>query len=343
MATELSVSHRASATARRMADAANRFLQTLDGPRLEAARFPFQGDERYEWNYRPDGFYWEGRTFWHEGLRLINMTPAQREAAMALLDTGLSGQGVRRARGIMALEADLRETERYTTFVPHVVRDPELYSFAVFGDPGDTAPWAWRAGGHHIGLHFTVIGDELVAPTPLFFGANPAEVRHGLHLGLRTLPEEEDLARELLRVLDADARTVAIVSADAPRDILTDAYRVANRDAPPSGLAYAAMSGEQRQHLVRLIRWYVGHAAEEIAAAEWQKVEAAGLDAISFAWAGTGEPGKGHYYAVRGPTFLIEYDNTQDGANHIHTVWRDWTNDWGEDLLAGHYAESHAG
>jgi hypothetical protein len=324
-----------------MTDAAQRYLAALDHPRRAATRFAFEDQERYRWNYRPDGFEWGGRTFWHEGLRLVNMTNAQQEAALRLLQAGLSEQGAGRARAIMELERSLRETERVTTWVPHVVRDPQLYAFAIFGEPGGDAPWAWRAGGHHLGLHFTIVERELVAPTPLFFGANPAEVRHGPEQGLRTLPEEEELGRALLRGLEPERRRLAVVSPTAPGDILTDAYRGVNPAVPPRGLAFAAMSGDERERLATLIRLYVDRTAQEIAEAQWRKIEQAGLETITFAWAGGDGPNEGHYYAVKGPTFLIEYDKTQDGANHIHSVWRDFTNDWGEDLLAAHYAESH--
>ena len=324
-----------------MAEAANAFLASLDPQRQKAALFAFEDQERYRWNYRPDGFNWDGRTFWHEGLRLLNMTAAQQEAALGLFEAGLSAHGADRARAIMALERNLRETERVTRWVSHVFRDPELYAFAIFGQPGGEAPWAWRAGGHHLGLHFTIVEGDLVAPTPLFFGANPAEVRHGPDLGRRTLPEEEDLARDLLLNLEPERKRLAIVSPTAPTDILSDAYRSANPAVPPRGLAFATMSGGEREELVKLIRLYVERTSQEIAAAQWQKVEQAGLESITFAWAGGQEPGDGHYYAVKGPTFLIEYDKTQDGANHIHSVWRDFTNDWGEDLLATHYASAH--
>jgi hypothetical protein len=331
----------APATAQRMTRAAQAFLASLDAPRLAAAKYPFECEERYRWNYRPDGFDWEGRTFWHEGLRLFNMTEPQKQAALALLDAGLSAQGAARSRGIMALEEHLRLTERETTFVAHVVRDPELYAFSIFGEPGAKRPWAWRAGGHHLGLHFTVVGDA-VSSTPLFFGANPAEVRHGSATGLRTLPEEEDLARELIGSLPAESRAVAIVSQTAPRDILTDAYRAAYRltDMAP-GLTFGAMDGSARERLVRLIRLYVDRASDEIAAAQWRRYEDAGLDSVTFAWAGGVEPGQPHYYAVKGTQFIIEYDKTQDGANHIHSVLRDYANDWAGDILAAHYAALH--
>jgi hypothetical protein len=324
-----------------MAAAAAKFVSLLDAPRREAALYAFDDRERFRWSYRPDGLQWQGQTIWHEGLRLVNMTGEQQQAALELLDTGLSTRGAGRARAIMALEQHLRAAERTVHFYPHVVRDPELYAFAVFGQPGGAEPWAWRAGGHHLGVHFTIVDRDIVAPTPLFFGANPAEVKHGPAVGLRTLPEEEDRARELLRRLDPVRRARAIVSATAPGDILTDVYRRARAERIPVGLSFAEMSAEEREHLAALVRLYVERAAPDIAAAGWRRIEAAGLERITFAWAGGAQPGEGHYYAVEGPTFVVEYDKTQDGANHIHSVWRDITGDWGEDVLARHYREAH--
>lgn len=343
MVADVGIAQRAPLTAARMAEAARRYLDALDEPRRRATRFAFEDQERFRWNYRPDGFFWEGATFWHEGLRLINMTPAQQQAALALLDSGVSARTADRARAIMALESYLREQERVIArWVPHVVRDPELYAFSIFGEPGGTAPWAWRAGGHHIGFHVTVIDGAIVATTPFFLGCNPSVVRHGTRdLGMRTLPEEEDLGRALLLSLAPERKQAAIVSPTAPTDILTDAYRTANPLVPPRGLSYAAMSGEERQKLVDLIQLYIGRAADEVAANEWRRIEAAGLESITFAWQGSEVIQQGHYYAIKGPTFLIEYDNTQDDATHIHSVWRDLTNDWGEDLLLAHYAAEH--
>src|SRR5205807_6463868 len=170
--------------------------------------------------------------------------------------------------------------------------------------------------------------------------ANPAEVRHGPTAGLRTLPEVEDMARSLVRALPAEQKQVAVVSATAFPDILTDKYRVANAFAPPRGLPFARMNADHRGLLSRLVRHYVERTNAELSSQYWRKIEAE-LDELTFAWAGSDEPGQGHYYAIKAPSFLIEYDNTQNGANHIHSVLRDISGDWGEDVLALHYAESH--
>ncbi|APR86300.1 Hypothetical protein A7982_11649 [Minicystis rosea] len=324
-----------------MVDAALHLLSILDPPRRAAVRFAFTDQERYRWNYRPDGFVWEERTFWHEGLRLVNMTETQQHAAFALLASGLGVDGGPKARAIMMLERHLREAERVGSWAPHFVRDPELYAFAIFGDPGGDEPWAWRVGGHHLGVHFTLVDGDRIAPTPLFFGANPAEVRHGSSRGLRTLPEEEEHARELLRCLGPRNKARALVSDVAPGDIVTDAYRDASPAVLPEGVPFGALTAKERDRLIRLVRLYVDRTADEIATLEWRKIEDAGLESITFAWAGGEAPGEGHYYCVKGPTFAIEYDNTQDGANHAHSVWRSFTGDWGEDLLAQHYREAH--
>jgi hypothetical protein len=333
MAVELSPALRAPATVQRMAAAAQRFLDALTDEQRAAATFPFAGDERYFWHYTPVD---------RNGLKLEFMTAPQRDLALALLDTGYSPRGAATARQIIDLEPILGETERIEQTPSRWPRDPLRYWFSVFGTPGGRDPWAWRAGGHHIGLCMTIVDGDWVAPTPLFFGANPAEVRHGPSVGLRTLPEEEDLARDLLASLDTSQKSVAIVDPVAPRDILTRNERRVEPGMTPSGIAYAHLSGEQRGRLVALIRHYVTRAPDEISGGAWERIESAGLDGVTFAWAGPERRGEGHYYVVKSPRFMIEYDNTQNDANHIHSVWRDYANDWGDDWLAAHYAATHA-
>jgi hypothetical protein len=333
MATELTEARRAPGTVRVMEEAADRFLHALSDEQRIKATFPFEGDERYFWHYTPID---------RNGLPLKEMSGPQRELAFALMATGLSAGGNHTARQIIDLEPILKEAEQMEGRTDGPIRDSERYWFSVFGAPGGTEPWAWRVGGHHIGVSFTIVDRDYIAPTPLFFGANPAEVRHGPHEGMRTLAEEEDLARLLLASLEERQKAVAIVRAVAPDDILTENFRKVDPTMPPDGIRYSELTGEQRGHLVTLIRHYVTRATDEVSDGAWKRIERDGFDSVGFAWAGPEQRGEGHYYAVKGAGFLIEYDNTQNDANHIHSVWRDYANDWGEDLLAAHYAATHS-
>ena len=335
MATELISAQRAPSAARRMAEAASRFVDSLTPWQRSLAMFSFEGEERYFWHYTPVA---------RNGLLLIDMTPAQQELAFALMQTGLSERGYRQARQIIALETMLRVEEHIERpGEERWDRNPLRYYFSVFGQPGGRDPWAWRVGGHHIGLHLTIVDDDLISPLPLFFGANPSQVKYGPETGLRALPEEEDLARELVQSLDDRQRGVAIVDPVAPADILTKNYRAVAPDMTPVGLGLSQLGGGQRDLLVRLIRHYVERTSDDLSGQEWARIEQAGLDRVTFAWAGPTERafGNGHYYNVKGPTFMLEYDNTQNDSNHIHSVWRDFTNDWAEDLLASHLTTHH--
>lgn len=303
-----------------MVGAAREWLAALDPQQRKAATAPFDVDDRRVWTYLP------GRRI---GLALAEMTAEQQALALALVDAGCSVRGARTARAIVVLDEILRGAPKAGE-----------YWLRVLGEPGGAAPWAWRVGGHHLALHLTVVGDA-VAATPQFFGAEPAVVLHGTHQGLRTLPAEEELARELLASLDAPQQEVAIAAAVAPADILTRYDPVADPGLLSSGLSYADMHGGQCDLLRRLVRLYFDRVPDDVAERSWRQAVDAGLEAVSFRWAGGMDRGVGHYYAVAGPTFLLEYDNTQDDANHIHSVWRDLGNDWGEDLLAAHYAAAH--
>ncbi len=333
MSVEPIQARRAPGTVQAMTDAALRFLDALSDEQRAKATFPFTGDERYQWHYTPID---------RNGLPLKEMDSKQRERAFALLATGLSARGLTTARQIIDLEPILREAEQMEGLRDTPIRDSERYWFSIFGTPGSADPWAWRVGGHHIGISFTMIDGDYIAPTPLFFGANPAEVRHGPSIGQRTLADEEDLARRLLGSLEPEQKSVAVVTETAPADILTENFRQVDLNLPPSGILYADLTGEQRGHLVALIRHYVTRTTDEVSANAWERIERTGFDSAGFAWAGPEDRGQGHYYAVKGSSFLIEYDNTQNNANHIHSVWRDAANDWGEDLLAAHYAATHS-
>ncbi|NQW16029.1 MAG: DUF3500 domain-containing protein [Chloroflexi bacterium] len=326
-ASEHQHSH-APAAATRMSAAAQKFLEALSSGQREMATFDFSGDERYVWNYTPVD---------RNGLMIMDMDDAQRQIAFDLMATGLSKSGNDTAHQIITIEKELGESEAAENSDSPWTRSPERYWFSVFGEPGGDAPWGWRVGGHHVCLHYTIVDGRLVTPNPLFFGANPAQIRHGEREGLRTLPAEEDIARSIVTGFNADHRSIAIVDGDTPQDILTKSYRTADPAATPAGLAYSQMDADSREQLVKLMRHYVNRASDDLAANSWGKIESAGFDDVTFAWAGPDTPGQGHYYAIKGKAFLIEYDNTQNGANHIHSVFRDYENDWGEDVLAAHY------
>jgi hypothetical protein len=197
-------------------------------------------------------------------------------------------------------------------------------------------PWGWRLEGHHLSLNFSAVTSELVATTPAFLGTNPATIPFGKDRGKRILAQEEDLAFKLLNSFSREQRTQAIIATTAPRDIITGNDRKARMERF-EGLPYSAMNALQQGLFLQLIGEYINNMREEIAQKQFARISGAGFERIHFAWAGMTEPGLPHYYRIHGPTFLIELDNTQDRANHIHSVWRDFENDFGEDLLKRHY------
>jgi hypothetical protein len=319
-----------------MSDAATHLLSSLTAEQRQQATFAFDADERTHWHFIPT------EMFPRKGLLIRSMTEPQRKLAHDLMKAGLSQRGYLTASSIMNLETVLKAleaAERAAADRPPtgqiLERDPEKYFFSIFGTPSAKDTWGWRVEGHHVSLHFTVVNGTMVAASPSFFGSNPAEVRQGPKKGLRILGAEEDAARALLESLDASQRTKAIINATAPGDMLT----MANLDISPlspSGLDAAAMTAAQRDLLMKLLDVYIGKMAADIAEDRLSRVRKAGVEKIGFAWAGETERGKKHYYRVQGPTFLIEYDNTQNDGNHIHSVWRDFNGDFGRDLLREH-------
>ena len=312
--------------AEEMIDRARHFLVSLDPDQRDQATFAFGDDERLNWHFIPRD---------REGLPYGEFTPPQRRLADRLLGTALSHEGISKALGIMYLEQILYEREGRD------IRDSDRYYFTVFDEPSDSGAWGWRVEGHHLSLNLTLNDGEVVATSPAFMGSNPAIAGEGKHEGLEVLAAEQTVARELLALFDGQAREKVIFDAEAPPDILTGSDRVAEA-GEPLGVATRDMTDEQADKVVELLQIYTGRLRLDLAKDEFEKVEAAGLENIHFAWAGSAEPGEAHYYRIHGPTFLIEYDNTQNDANHIHTVWRDLEGDFGRDLLGEHYTNSHS-
>jgi hypothetical protein len=306
-----------------IAGAARAFLDSLSTEQRDVVAHEFDDTRRFDWHYVPK----QDR----KGLPLKQMTADQAAAANRLLRTALSASGYEKTREIMQLEIVLAEIENAYGY-----RDPEKYFLSFFGTPEPGADWAMSFEGHHVSLNFTVLDGKVAASSPTFLGANPHRVSTGTHAGLRVLGAEEDRGRRLLESLDERQRAIAVIAANAPADIFSGA-KPRIRPAEPEGLAAAAMNAGQRELLRALIDEYADNVAGAAAAKRRAQIEAAG-DTIHFAWMGSATPGDPHYYRVQTPTFLIEYDNVQNGANHSHTVWRDFDGDFGRDLIAEHRA-----
>lgn len=308
-----------------MAAAATAWLQSLDPAQRSQAVFSVGDSERENWHFVPLA---------RKGVNLGAMTDAQRVLALELLAAGLSQRGHLEVEAIIALENVLFAMSGSAR------RDAKLYYFTIFGTPGSPAPWGWRVEGHHLSVNFT-LADGQISATPLFFGANPAEVKiEHVRRGKRVLAVEEDLGRTLVKSFDPIQLRAVLIAERAPDDTLTGNRRQV-QPLEPAGLAYAQMTPDQQMQLRALLGHYVGRLRPDMAAAEMQSIASRGWELVHFAWAGSLEKGDGHYYRLQGPAFLIEYDNTQDQANHIHTTWRNFGGDFGRDLLAEHYRRDH--
>jgi hypothetical protein len=302
----------------KMVAAAQALLAGLNADQKTRATFAFDSPERTRWFFVP--LQDAKRKSTRKGLPLEDMTPEQKKAALALVAAGTSASGNDAAVTIMSLEALLRDQEKGGA----MVRSPEWYFFTIFGDPSKTGKWGWRVEGHHLSLNFTLDGTQVVASTPTFFGANPAEVKGGKRKGHRTLAAAEDLALELYRSLDEDQHKIAYKEKNFPE---IEQGKVNPNVGSPQGLPASKMTDAQRETLMKLLKAYTSRMPAPVAEMEMKAALEAGLNKIHFAYAGATKPGQAHSYRVQGPTFVIEFLNTQgdsggNPANHIHSAWR---------------------
>ena len=305
------------------------FLQSLDEKQLAKATFPFEDEERFKWFFVP---------IERKGLPLREMNETQKAAAIALLKASVSKQASEKAIAIMQLELILKEIEKLAP--ENDRRHPEKYYFTIFGKPDAKTPWAWRIEGHHVSLNFSSVDGKMSSATPLFFGSNPARVPSGPNEGKEVMKIESDLGFQMVASLTEAQQKQAILSETAPNDIYTFNNRKAKLDKF-EGISFAEMTKEQQQLMMKLVGHYVNNFYAGFREEFMAKIEKAGLDKLYFTWMGSKKWGAGHYYRIHNPVLLIEYDNTQTNANHVHTVVRDITNDFGDDILMKHYKESH--
>ena len=295
------------------------FMKSLNADQKAQISFKFEDEERFHWDYRPVP---------RKGLPLREMSAFQKHLAHAMMSAGLSQSGFIKASTIMSLEDVLREIEKDSG----ERRNPEKYYFSVYGEPSDDGTWAFKVDGHHLSLNYTFVKGQMVA-APTFFGSNPYETRVGPRKGLRPLHREEDIGRELYDALTAEQRKTAVVAEVAYDDIITNSFKDTKKmEGQPNGLPVGKLNAKQRAIFDQLVAEYANNMPPDLAAERLDRVKKAG-NQTHFAWAGGGAKGDKHYYRVSGPGFLIEYNNTQNDANHVHSVWRDYDGDWGWNLL----------
>ena len=303
------------------------FVNSLSKVQQQKAVFPFDEMNRYEWHYLPAAMVAR------YGIGVKELDSTQKQNLYTLLKAYLSKEGYTRTQNIMSFEYLLKELEPNN---PN--RIPENYFAAIYGNPGKDSTWGWKFSGHHVALNFTVVNDQL-AFAPFFFGVYPAEVKDGAKKGMRIIKDEEDLGFELVNSFNQEQKEKAFFQLKAFSDIVTtNSQQVA--PLKPVGIFASDMTHEQKAVLNKLIVAYLSSMPAEIAKTRMKKITTEDMNAIRFGWAGETVHGKPHYYRVQGKTFLIEFDNTQSNANHIHTVWRDFNGDFGADLLREHYHNS---
>ena len=317
-----------AATGSAAASAAGAFLASLPADLRKNASFPLDSPARTEWYFVPRE---------RVGVKLLDLDDAQSELLGPLLATALSPEGLLEARGVMKHENILRRVETEAG-IDATRRDPGLYYTSVFGKPAASTPWAWRFEGHHLSINVTQVPGAPPMVGPVFIGANPARVLTGPQTGFRLLAAEEDLGRELVTMLTAEHRKTAVIRDTAFAEIVTGNDPKV-RPLELEGLAASDMTAGEQEHLRRLVNLYLARLDPASAQDAQARLDRAGFGKVRFAWAGGLESGAKHYYRVHGPTLLIEYDNTQNDANHIHTVYRDLDNDFGGDVLRRHLSK----
>lgn len=309
-------------------DPATNFLKSLDDEQREITQFPFDDLSRNSWHFLP-GAMWP-----RAGIQLHELNPHQKELLFKLLRVYLSESGYDKTIKIIGLERVLAGIENNTIF-----RDPEKYNVAFYGKPEKDSMWAWSFEGHHVSLNFSIINGN-ISIAPRFMGANPAIIREGKRKGERTLAKEEDFGFKFINNLSDEQKLKAIFQKSSFSEIVTSNSTEVG-SLKPVGINMKELSNDQQIILLNLINEYISTMPAELANKRMNNLKAEEFDEINFGWAGSIERGKAHYYRVQGKTFLIEFDNTQNNANHIHLVWRDFDGDFGRDLIKEHYQKSH--
>ncbi|MEO9511506.1 MAG: DUF3500 domain-containing protein [Flavobacteriaceae bacterium] len=304
------------------------FLKSLNVTQLEKTQFSFEAETRQNWHFLPVSM-WE-----RPGIQIGKLNSSQAKLFHTMLKSHLSLSGYEKTMRIVDLENVLAELSGNNH-----MRDAKKYHIAVYGNPEKEKVWGWSFEGHHVSLNFTIVDDK-VSYTPRFFGASPATIKSGPRKGERTLAREEDLALELINRLNEGQKVKAIFREKAFRDnVSSNSSTVAPLEIV--GISISELTDNQQLTISKLIYEYLSAMPKALAKMRMENLKKEAFGNIHFGWAGETEIGKPHYYRIQGKTFLIEFDNTQENANHIHSVWRDFDGDFGRDIIKEHYQSSH--
>lgn len=301
-----------------MVQAADRFLDSLDHSQKLQATFKYEDPERINWHFIPRD---------RKGVGLWDLNGAARDSANALVASGLTAAGYEKVLQVRSLEEVLYLFEGGDEAERRTKRHPHKYYVSIFGDPSGKAAWGWRFEGHHLSLNFSIKNGKIVSSTPEFFGANPGQIDAGPGRMLRVLGKREDIARQILKATPDDQTSKLWLSKEAPKDIRGGGVAQPVIDQP-QGVRFADMTPEQQGLLKELLAEYLTAMPASVVKERMQQINKGGMDDIHFGWWGGSELNEPHHYVVQGPTFIIEYNNTQNSANHVHAIWRNLAGDF---------------
>jgi len=303
------------------------FLNSLNARQRAKAVLDLDDPKKEDWHFFPSTM------FVREGISIEELNSEQRDNLHELLQSMLSKSGYETTMEIIELENVLRTLSGDT-----IMRNPEKYFTTFYGNPISDDIWSMSFEGHHISLNLTVSGEEIIA-SPRFFGANPARIPSGAREGDRTLDVEEDMGFGLLNSMDKAQLEKTIFRKEPYREIVSQNLpKITPMD--PVGISYSELNTAQQKMLIELIDQYISVMPENVAKKRREKVMLEDLNDLHFGWVGANQLGAAHYFRIQGKTFLIEFDNSQNNANHIHTVWRDFDGDFGRDLIHEHLQTS---
>ena len=303
------------------------FLNDLKPMQMDQVQFKLTDSTKTRWHYLPHS------SFQRSGLSMDSLSVVQNKNLMDLLDAFLSNSGYDKMEQIIDLENYLAIKEQNPT-----KRNPKKYYVAFYGTPNNESPWAWSFEGHHLSFNFTVHKDQ-VAIAPAFLGSNPGVVLEGPQKGKRVLHREQDLGLQLINSMSAQQSQKAIISEVTFGDVLSKNKSFISR-LEESGIRYTALTAAQKGIVNAIIKEHMSNMEPAVAHRAKILLENENYDDITFCWAGKKEILTAHYYRIQGEKFLIEFDNSQNKGNHIHTVWREYIGDFGKDLIEEHYLNS---